>query len=168
MAKDRTGSRRSVDKEARNPRELILEVTKNLNLRDIWLYSSHFDRPGEGSNESYSEVLQEHKRFVQYTDYEIDEQGQMARLLDISVGLGVRARAASRDSDEPLVLHVIEANYVVRYQVIGDVTDDGIKAFAEFNAIHNVWPFWRHHVFETLEKARLPHLDIPLFAGIDL
>jgi hypothetical protein len=46
----------------------------------------------------------------------------------------------------------------------GDVTC--IKIFAELNSVHNVWPFWRQHVFDIVSRARLPHLNVPLFSGV--
>ncbi|MEO8460730.1 MAG: hypothetical protein ABI451_09395, partial [Dokdonella sp.] len=66
---------------------------------------------------------------------------------------------------EPAIYFLIEAAFLVEYDVTGALEEDAIAAFANFNAVHNVWPFWRQHVFDIVQRARLPQLEIPLFSG---
>jgi preprotein translocase subunit SecB len=89
------------------------------------------------------------------------------RLLQVRVSLGTRV-VQQVEEGEPRALFVIEADYLVEYEMTDDVPDDALKAFAEFNAIHNVWPFWRQHVFGVVDRGRLPRLEVPLFEGVVL
>lgn len=45
------------------------------------------------------------------------------------------------------------------------LTKKEVEEFASFNSVHNAWPFWRQHVFQTINNAHLPSLDIPLMKG---
>ncbi|MBL0039624.1 MAG: hypothetical protein IPP28_00945 [Xanthomonadales bacterium] len=67
--------------------------------------------------------------------------------------------------EDPNAIFIIEADFLVNYEIKSEIDEECIKAFADNNAAHNVWPFWRQHVFDTISRARLPHLDIPLFLG---
>lgn len=91
--------------------------------------------------------------------------------MQCSVHLGTRLVATDdeeADSDAPVYVE-IQAEYRVTYEItVKDLGEDAMKAFAEFNVIHNVWPFWRQHVFDLVQRGGLPKLDVPLFAGIKL
>jgi hypothetical protein len=71
--------------------------------------------------------------------------------------------------EDPPVYFEIEADFLIEYDVRGEPSNEAIKLFAEFadlNSVHNVWPFWRQHVFDIVSRARLPHLNVPLFSGV--
>jgi hypothetical protein len=38
-----------------------------------------------------------------------------------------------------------------------------VKEFTSFNAVHNVWPFWRQVVFDLCRSARLPDVFVGLY-----
>ncbi|TAN04141.1 MAG: hypothetical protein EPN40_00265 [Rhodanobacteraceae bacterium] len=80
------------------------------------------------------------------------------------VRLGTRVVKDVADENPP-VYFVIEATFLVEYEMVAPLGEDALKTFADFNAIHNVWPFWRQHVYDVVQRARLPHVDVPLFAG---
>lgn len=146
--------------------ELIVQATKGLKLRDIVLNRSEFSRPHADSGHGSAEAYQQGKRIVRYSASEtLNADGPPLRLLQVRIELGTRI-VREPDSAEPQVLIVIEADYIAEYDVSGDVSDDAIKAFAEFNAVHNVWPFWRQHVFDIVDRARLPRIEVPLFSGM--
>lgn len=69
--------------------------------------------------------------------------------------------------DEPNIYFGVEAEYMVIYELVADVSEEALHIFSNLNAVHNVWPFWRQHVFDLIGKARLPPLQIPLFSGDD-
>lgn len=83
--------------------------------------------------------------------------------LEIRVELGVRITAAPKE--DAAIYVEIEADFIASYDVTARVSDESIQAFATFNAVHNVWPFWRQHVFDIVNRAHLFHIDIPLFSG---
>jgi preprotein translocase subunit SecB len=86
--------------------------------------------------------------------------------VQVLVSLGTRVvEAGAEHGDEAALLFMIEADYLVEYRIKSELSGDAAKAFAHFNGVHNVWPFWRQHVFTMVEQGRLPHIDIPLFTG---
>ena len=60
-------------------------------------------------------------------------------------------------------LFKIGAEFRVDYFVKKQLTDREIKVFGDYNAVHNVWPFWRQHVQQTVNQASLPRVTVPLF-----
>jgi hypothetical protein len=143
----------------------VQDATRCLKLRDIQLYTSRFDRPTDVVAGEDVRARQEHLRGVRYVlgKTRIDET--QTDILQIIVTLGTRV-VADNEAAEP-VYFVIEAEFLVEYEVTHALGEEAVKSFAHFNGVHNVWPFWRQHVFDIVQRARLPHLDIPLFAGAD-
>lgn len=135
-----------------------------LKLRDIQLYTSHFDRPTKVVAGEDVHARQEHLRAVRYARGKAQVDGAEADILQITVTLGTRVVADNEES-EP-VYFVIESEFLVEYLITDEISDDALKAFAHFNGVHNAWPFWRQHVYDIVQRARLPHLDIPLFPGM--
>ena len=83
--------------------------------------------------------------------------------LQVIVALGIRI-AGLHAKNRPIYFE-IEADFLVEYEVRAKLSEAAIKAFADANSVHNVWPFWRQHVFDIVSRARLPHLQVPLFNG---
>lgn len=58
----------------------------------------------------------------------------------------------------------ITADYLAEYLIVGDIPPmEALDEFSNFNAIHNVYPFWREMVFSTAKNARLPKIFISLY-----
>lgn len=146
-------------------RELIEQAISALTLRDIMLYESAFRRPSPPPTDTNSiEAKQETKRQVKFViGSAIEDGGVNIKLLQVFVELGVRV--SGLQEQDPPVYFEIEADFMVEYQIKSDVSQDAIKAFADLNSVHNVWPFWRQHIFDVTSRARLPHLEVPLFSG---
>jgi hypothetical protein len=148
--------------------KLIGEAIAALDLRDIVLWAARYSRPFSESETSDpaaqpSNFLQQTKRQVRLLTDEVQENEQKKTLLRVIVELGLRL-ADSRDGNDNVYLE-IEADYLAEYEVKSPVSDEALAAFAEHNAVHNVWSFWRQHVFDILQRGRLPVIAIPLFAG---
>ncbi|MCU5782504.1 hypothetical protein MA04_01804 [Alcanivorax balearicus MACL04] len=140
---------------------LIVQATAGLELQDITLVRSQYDRPSmvlEGA-----QLVQQQKRAVRFVVDGHEREGQP--LLRVRVDLGVRL---VNKNDPGAVFLIIEADYIVDYRIKSDLQEEALKAFAEFNAVHNVWPFWRQHVFDVVDKGRLPRIEVPFFAGLKL
>lgn len=145
--------------------QLITEATAGLRFLDVVLHESRLFRgePMPADAEAL-DVLQQHKRGVRFELHELAQGTVSTQALRVLVSLGTRAVDQASATD-PRVFFGVEADYLVVYQVVRPVAQDALKAFAEFNAVHNVWPFWRQHVSDLLGQARLPILQIPLFSG---
>lgn len=141
--------------------ELCQQAAKVLHLRDIVLLGSRFSR-GEVVAEK---GVQQFKKEVKYQRAALVENDKKKEVLQCIVLLGTRVvdEASADKIDEASVLFTIEADYLVDFEISGELSEEAAKAFASFNAVHNAWPFWRQHVYDIAQKARLPHLDIPLY-----
>ncbi len=149
-------------------KQLIERAIGALKLRDVILHEARFRRPVPTPEQSQElEARQQFKRAVKFKLGEAPadpETAAVVKLLQVYVELGLRITA---DQDEnPPIYFEIEADFMVEYQVNAEIDGDAIKAFADFNSVHNVWPFWRQHVYDVVSRGRLPHLDVPLFSGI--
>lgn len=141
---------------------LCQEAAQALKLNDITLFESRFER----GDLSKAEGTIQNKKEVRYTKTSREVEGEEQSLLQVLVSLGTRVVEAGAEEDEEAnLLFMIEADYLVEYRIKDEISDDAAKAFAHFNGVHNVWPFWRQHVFNVVEQGRLPHIDVPLYSG---
>jgi hypothetical protein len=150
-------------------RELVAKAITALRLRDVMLNRCSFKRPNPPpAAYEQVEVRQLTKRAVNYVLGDVPAEGEekegTIKLLQVIVALGIRI-TGMKENNRPIYFE-IEADFLVEYDVKDDISDAAIKAFAEFNSVHNVWPFWRQHVFDTVSRGRLPHIEIPLFGGL--
>lgn len=144
----------------------LITAAQALKLRDIQLFDAIFDRPVQIFDAEHPAALQEHMRGVQYVLGDAQfEDGKSHKIVQFMVHLGTRVVGDVKASEPPVYFR-IEAKFLVEYEITGQLDEDKIKAFADFNAVHNVWPFWRQHVYDVVQRSRLPHMDIPLFPGI--
>lgn len=144
--------------------DLLGQAVASLRLRDIVLYTSRFSRPSSPSNPLVQGITQS-KRQVQFGRGIVDEEGATKHLLQVLVELGIRIVGDEQVGDDQPVFVEIEADFLAEYELVSEVSDEAIKLFAEVNSVHNVWPFWRQHVFDVVQRGRLPPIVIPLFAG---
>ena len=93
-----------------------------------------------------------------------DKPRDMLRTL---VTLGVREVFRDEKADEEIVLYSLEATFAVDYFLSETLvpSPEEFQSFVTLNCVHNVWPFWRQHVYDTLKRASLPVPVIPLFTG---
>jgi hypothetical protein len=156
---------------------LIRAATPNLKLRSIVLHSSLFERPTSPDSDEV-EVVQQHRREISYASGHEMEGDTRIDLLQVRVLLGTRVVAdpgepgdeeARQEADqEGPVYFRVEAEFMAEYRILDEVAPEALRAFAEFNAVHNIWPFWRQHVFDIVQRGELPKLEVPFFAGLDL
>jgi preprotein translocase subunit SecB len=143
-------------------RELLQQAISALQLRDIMLNECSFKRPNPPPPASDSiKARQLTKQTVTFVVGEVEQAERRIKLLQVIVALGIRI-AALHAKNRPIYFE-IEADFLVEYEVKAKLSEAAIKAFADANSVHNVWPFWRQHVFDIVSRARLPHLQVPLF-----
>jgi preprotein translocase subunit SecB len=130
-----------------------------LRLRDIVLHAARFSQPTRFDGEVEAHELV--KRAVQYQ--RVASQKDTPETLAVHVGLGVRVTAGPNEKADIFV--EIEADFVASYEFKAAMTAEAVAAFATFNAVHNVWPFWRQHVFDIVNRAHLFPIEVPLFSG---
>lgn len=152
--------------------ELIKQATEALRLQDILLHQSSLARPSPFPDQSEASAEQQSRVSVRLERLDPDSAGSEApSLMQCSVHLGTRLVATDDEKtevDAPVYVE-IQAEYRLTYEItVEDLGEEAMTAFAEFNIIHNVWPFWRQHVFDLVQRGGLPKLEVPLFAGIKL
>lgn len=113
---------------------------------------------------AHHEAIQQNKQSTKYavSERDADDDENQSDLI-VMVDLGVRL-TSPEDEENRTVYLVIEAQFLVEYTMSEELDDDAIKAFATSNSVHNVWPFWRQHVFDVVQRGRLPSIDVPLFS----
>ncbi len=142
-------------------KELIAQAIDGLNLSDIVLYESSFKR----SVDIHSQVRlgQQNKLAIKAEMGEvIDNENNTVNFFRVFVELGIRVNNILSQDDDLELLYQIEATFKIDYELKNAVNEQALKEFAQFNAVHNVWPFWRLFVFSTANQAHLPCPDIPL------
>lgn len=143
-------------------KESLKAAAPKLKILDVILVRSQFTTPTETAPES-AQAWQQHKRGVQYVIADAEDGEQE---LQVRVQLGTRVlMSEDAEGQDGAVQFEIEADFVVRYQMSGPLEESALDVFSNFNSVHNVWPFWRQHVFDIVQRGRLPHLEVPLFAG---
>jgi hypothetical protein len=147
--------------------EALKSAVGALKLKDIVLNEARFRRPCEMERDAPVQELV--KRAVEFK--RIPATGQTSECLRVLVGLGIRftavpgsTTATTLKAEVPIYLE-IEADFVAQYELKNSLTEDAIKVFASYNAVHNVWPFWRQHVYDIVNRGRLGPIDVPLYSG---
>jgi preprotein translocase subunit SecB len=144
-------------------KKLIAQAAAALRIRDIMLNRSSFTRPTPPPSETDSiQVSQLVKQTVQYVIGEVPGSEDRLKLLQVIIEVGVRI--AGLQPENAPVFFEIEADFLVEYELRGEISEAAIKAFADNNSVHNIWPFWRQHVFDVVSRGRLPHLEVPLYS----
>ncbi len=99
-------------------------------------------------------------------------EGSVGKFLRAFITLGIRGVYRPDDSEQASesredvtenVLFEIEATFLVLYAITKEPAAEDLKNFARLNCMHNAWPFWRQHVFDTLKRASLPQITLPFF-----
>lgn len=146
--------------------EMLRTAAEALKVSDITLYSSTFERPSPMPEGAASEATQQTKKNTEYTILGSDEAQKQSKDLVVMVDLGIRLAGPDpeKEEQERPIYFVIEARFLVEYTMTHDLSEEAIKIFAQHNSVHNVWPFWRQHVFDIVQRGRLPHIDVPLFS----
>ncbi|MGM1042043.1 hypothetical protein [Stenotrophomonas sepilia] len=150
---------------------MTFDPSQHFTLMDVQLWETHLKRgieyfPGLHDGQLGAQT----RKGVTPQRLEItDDEGNTHDLLRVIVHLGLRGlHAAPEDGDEDesveqRLLFELETSFAVVYQVISDPAREDFMKFVRLNCVHNAWPFWRQHVFDTLKRASLPVLPIPLF-----
>ena len=139
-----------------------------LELRDIVLHTSSLERDDGIDPLLYPAAIRqksEIKVSVDKVSFEDDEDDTI-RILRAYVQLVVFGFDEDDEHEETQALFTIRAEYRVDYLEARKLTESELDAFTQFNSVHNVWPFWRQHVYETVSKASLPQITIPFFRAI--
>lgn len=129
----------------------IGRVGARVELRAIELIGCHFDRADDGPFPTTAPA--ETPEFAMGAAWELDED---AGLLGCVLTFGADFEDAGPYS--------LIARYRATYSVgpSEDLSDDDIEQFAQWNAVFNVWPYWREFVGTILDRADLPRIAVPI------
>ncbi|WP_340124448.1 hypothetical protein [Methylobacter svalbardensis] len=141
-------------------KSLIFEASKSLRLKTINLYESNLKRFRDLVNSE--ELGQQTKLSIESETLNISDSEQQNQTFRVYVDLGVRIVSTTINNNEPEPIFQIEAKFQLDYELTGSVEQNALKEFANYNAVHNVWPFWRQYVFSTANQAGLPCPEVPL------
>jgi hypothetical protein len=157
--------------------DLILSASDKLDLLEIALHSFSLVRNENYDPEIYPDNMeQQSKLSVQGEVFsyvldsgDSDSVDQEQEIFRAFVNLGVRGidsdESLTTADDESIVCFTLEAVFRIDYLMHAELSDEEANAFLEFNSVHNAWPFWRQFVFQAVNSAKLPNLNIPLMKG---
>jgi hypothetical protein len=142
---------------------LLRQAASALKIKDVALYGSNFRQerplPRKGV-----EVEQQQMEGWHYTKARSGKQDWLQVLYKFGVRLSKPSDEKTPDGGH--AYYTIEAEFVAHYQFVdGDLSEEAIKAFAEYNAKHNIWPFWREYVFAICQRARISPPEIGLYSS---
>lgn len=146
----------------------IGRAQSKLELRDIALHTSSLERDDSIDPLLYPIDVRhksEVKVSVDKVSFVDDEEGTI-RILRAYVQLVVFGVYEDDRSEDEKALFTIRGEYRVDYLEVKELTEIELDAFTQFNSVHNVWPFWRQHIYETISKTSLPRITIPFFRAI--
>ena len=142
----------------------VRRAGNKLELRDLALHTCSFTRDKSLDPNLYPMSVRA-KSDVQVAVDQLlftDEEGNEIPILRAFVRFKLAAYNRE-DRSSASQLFKISTEFRVDYFVKKQLTEREIKAFGDYNAVHNVWPFWRQHVQQTVNQASLPRVTIPLF-----
>ena len=146
----------------------VRRAQDKLELRDIALHTSSLERsldvepllyPTRVHQKSEVKVSVDRVSFV-------DDEDDTVRILRAYVQLLLYALDRADKNKKSQELFSVKGEYRVDYLEKKELTQKELDAFTQFNAVHNVWPFWRQHVYETIAMASLPRITLPFFRAI--
>jgi len=142
-------------------KSLIAEASKNLRLSSINLYEGNLKRFSDLSG--IENLGQQTKLGIKSETLNNSGAEQKNQVFRVYTDLGLRVvEIASKDEVEPKPIFQIEAMFQLDYELTGVVDTIALEEFARYNAIHNIWPFWRQYVFSIANQAGLPCPEVPL------
>ncbi len=141
--------------------ELITQTSENLKLLDIVLYESSFKQFADSHDQA--QLGQQNKLAVRAEIGEaVNSENSPVNFFRVFADIGIRINNLSNPNTEPQLLYQIEATFRIDYELKNNVNEEALTEFAHFNAVNNIWPFWRQFVFSTTNQAHLPCPEIPL------
>jgi len=147
--------------------ELIASALEKLELHNVVLHETTLVRSEDKDPLDYPiDLEQQGMLSVNSQELTYESEKDVHDIFRTFVNIGLRAVKEIEGDEEVDVYFSIEAVYRVDYLQKEKLTDKEGEEFSQFNSVHNVWPFWRQHVFETLRSAELPRLNVPLMRGI--
>ena len=139
---------------------LIAKAADALELVDIHLYSCSIARFEEILADEYPADMQQQNKLAVSAEVLASEDGK--KLINVKAAFGMRFVLLADDKEER-ALAEIESTFMAKYIQTDEIEEQALEEFIKFNAIHNVWPFWREHAFRMAAEANLPKPLIPFF-----
>ena len=151
-------------------KKIITSASNKLKLLDIVLHESSLNRDKDIDPLLYPQNLTQESMLGIVTNalsYKDDEKnGEEEKIFRVYASFGIRVVDPNNDKkSKKKVYFRIEATYRLDYQILKELTKNEVMEFARFNSVHNAWPFWRQHVYQFVNIAHLPYLDVPLMKG---
>ena len=148
---------------------LLASAIASLELQDIVLYQNRLKRGNPFPDDPDSVSLQTRKEAYFIGEGLSDPSfvnGDQPMLV-AGASLGVRVVRNSQndgESESAEVFVEIEADFILDYAITDKtVSREALEKFVEVNVLHNIWPFWRQHVYDVRQRALLPQINIGFF-----
>ena len=131
---------------------IAAEVRDQIELQDIVLLDAH----SRQSFQAQAPLVQQSRHWVDSALVDVDGKKCVQAVVDLGVRL-VDAKNVLRCE--------VAARFLLSYQCKQGLSKEQLEALSD-NFVHNAWPFWRQHVFDLVQRSRLPRIEVPLFGGL--
>ena len=137
-------------------KNLISKAADKLELMNILLHESSLERC-ELDPLLYPDLIdQQGMLSISFEEASYSNEDEDFNIFRAYVNLGVRAvKSQEKNVEEDEVLFTIESTFRVEYIENEKLTKKEAEEFSKFNSVHNVWPFWRKHVFDEIGRAHV-------------
>lgn len=148
-------------------KELIAQASSKLVLFQIAKRSSSFT-----INDKYNPPIDDFELSYQLRANlsrlsVMESEGAPSPVVRFDIETAIRLISGSPDEAEQLsdqeVLAELIATHSVYFYLNGEVPEEALREFGQYNATFQVWPYWREFVQSQFARAQIPVFSIPMF-----
>jgi len=157
----RVGS--TVDFEKLRPLDAAALVARVVELKSLRL--GHIDATGPSDFAAFAKTMRGWEVSRPVAEHSFDEN---TKTLEVALTVGIRAFAEAEGSSEKEELAAVHACFLLDYKLTAEAPpQEGRRilfgGFAEINALHNAWPYFREIFQATTVRLGLPPVTLPTF-----
>ncbi|MFT5760588.1 MAG: hypothetical protein ACI9LM_005375 [Alteromonadaceae bacterium] len=144
----------------------LQQAIDNLQIRDIYV-KNFLANSAEGFEPKYSEnfdsLLQQNKHLVSKSSVMVIDGPDVdkEKVFKVHVEFGMRWSEPTEQDGEGEQKAIIEAEFIIEYLMINDLSNDSLNEFALKNASFHAWPYWRELVSSQCERMQMPRIIMP-------
>lgn len=144
----------------------LKDAIDNLKIRDVYV-KSLLANTADGFEpkyyESFDSLNQQNKHLVSKSSIITvdDTEDNTENIFKVHVEFGMRWSEITEQSPEEEQKAIIEAEFVVEYTIMKELSADCLNQFALKNASFHLWPYWRELVSSQCERMQIPRIIMP-------
>lgn len=137
--------------------EMAAPVSRLVEIKGILVAEAHIKREHNVDLDETGLILSSEVKSIKF---HIDRK---ENAFHIEVEFLLHPSLNDEPENPPRVL--MTAMYVLNYKMpsLDGITEENIKAFGAYNAVHNAWPYWREFVQSSSNRLGITTITPPVF-----